>query len=135
AQAAGPGADPGPSAMRLSADRRRGYGGPPMRKPRPSRRAVCLASALCCLVSSAGVGNIGCGPDNSVVWFCLNPATGTLDGAPYDANHFVGGVFDPCHCYDPCGALKSCPISVDAGARRPGACDGGTGGGGGDGGL
>jgi hypothetical protein len=39
----------------------------------------------------------------------------------------VNGVFDPCHCYDPCGPSKECPIVVDAGPTPPG-CDAGDGG-------
>jgi hypothetical protein len=61
------------------------------------------------------------------IWVCLNPATGKVDDAPYDDNHYVNGVFDPCHCYDPCGPEKSCPIVVDAGPPAPG-CDAGDGG-------
>ena len=67
----------------------------------------------------------GCGPDTAVVWFCLNPITGKLDNAHYDETHYVNGVFDPCHCYDPCGPEKSCPIVVDAGEPRLG-CDEGA---------
>jgi hypothetical protein len=56
------------------------------------------------------------------VWVCLNPITGKDDLSIYDANHYVGGVFDPCNCYDPCGPQKTCPIVVDAGPAPPG-CD------------
>ncbi len=59
--------------------------------------------------------------------------TGKIDGSFYDANHYVNGVLDPCHCYDPCGPEASCPIVVDAGPLPPG-CDAGTGTGGGTGG-
>ena len=97
-------------------------------------RFAAAAAGLCALCT---LGSL-CGPDVTEVWFCLNPATGHLDGDPYDANHYVGGVFDPCHCYDPCGPLKSCPIDVDAGPRPPGcdagASDAASGTGGGDGG-
>jgi hypothetical protein len=81
--------------------------------------AVAVA-ALCALCT---LGSL-CGPDQSVVWICLNPATGKIEGAPYDNNHYVNGVFDPCHCYDPCGPLKSCPGDVDAGPL-PAGCDAG----------
>jgi hypothetical protein len=81
--------------------------------------------ALAVLVASGALGVVvGCGPDQMEIWFCLNPATGKVDGAPYDANHYVKGVFDPCHCYDPCGPEKSCPIVVDAGLP-PLGCDAG----------
>ena len=56
-------------------------------------------------------------------WICFDPGTGHL-GTYYDANHYVNGVFDPCHCYDPCGPEKSCPIPVDAGTP-PSGCDAG----------
>jgi hypothetical protein len=76
------------------------------------RSAVVLAA----LTSVAAVGAaVGCGPNPSVFWVCLNPITGKDDGSIYDANHYVDGVIDPCHCYDPCGPEKTCPITVDAG--------------------
>ncbi len=56
----------------------------------------------------------GCG-DNQVIWLCLNPATGKEDGSIGDDSHYVNGVYDPCHCYDPGGPSKACPIVVDAG--------------------
>jgi hypothetical protein len=102
-------------------------------------RPLCFAVAILALAAPAVLGALAClGPDVNVVWSCINPETGMLTGAPYDANHYVGGVFDPCHCYDPCGELKSCPITIDAGSPPPG-CDagqgtGGTGTGSGDGG-
>ncbi len=55
-----------------------------------------------------------------------NPMTGKLDTSIYDANHYVGSTFDPCHCYDPCGPQQTCPIVVDAGPP-PADCDGGPG--------
>src|SRR5262249_7343138 len=63
-------------------------------------------------------------------WICLNPATGKEDGSIYDSTHYVHGEADPCHCYDPCGPSKSCPIVVDAGPPAPdcGAPDAGDGG-------
>jgi hypothetical protein len=96
----------------------------------PSRflRAALLVVGL---GTVAGLGAAaGCAPTNIVIWSCLNPATGKLDPNIYDPNHYVDGMADPCHCYDPCGPQKTCPIVVDAGPPSPG-CDGGTGGGGG----
>ena len=49
-------------------------------------------------------------------WVCLNPVTGFEDGSVFDADHYSNGVFDPCHCYDPEGPSKACPIPVDAGS-------------------
>jgi hypothetical protein len=44
-----------------------------------------------------------------------------------DSTHYVNGMADPCHCYDPCGPSKSCPIVVDAGPPAPGCpVDAGT---------
>jgi hypothetical protein len=92
----------------------------PMRQHSPALR---FAAALAVLLTSAGLGVFaGCGPDQDVSWICLNPVTGKIDGSYYDTNHVVNGVVDPCHCYDPCGPLKSCPIVVDAGTPPPG-CD------------
>jgi hypothetical protein len=82
----------------------------------PPRRLLRCALAAAVLTAS------GCGPDQMVSWICLNPVTGKLPGAPYDADHYVNGVFDPCHCYDPCGPEKSCPMLVDAGTL-PASCD------------
>jgi hypothetical protein len=72
--------------------------------------------------------NLGfaCGPVQSVGWICLNPITGKEDGNTYDHNNYANGQPDPCHCYDPCGPAKSCPIVVDAGPLGPG-CDAGAG--------
>ena len=86
--------------------------------------------ALLPLVAVFTVAN-GCGPDITEIWLCLNPATGYEDSQIYDANHYVNGVLDPCHCYDPCGPEKSCPMAVDAG---PPPADAGCMGDGGDGG-
>jgi hypothetical protein len=89
------------------------------------RCALRFAAALAALLATVTLGAlVGCGPDQGVVWICLNPVTGKEDGSIYDANHAVNGVADPCHCYDPCGPEKSCPIVVDAGPLGPG-CDGG----------
>ncbi len=107
-----------------------------MFSPTTRRRALRFALAASIVVPVAiGAFGVGCGPDQTEVWFCLNPATGTETGAPYDANHYVDGVFDPCHCFDPCGEQKTCPITVDASAPPADAgCmnDGGGGTGGGD---
>jgi hypothetical protein len=100
----------------------------PMGPPPPSRRALRFAMILAALVASVTSGAvIGCGPDMTEVWVCQNPVTGKDDVTIYDANHYVNGVADPCHCYDPCGPEKTCPIVVDAGAPSPG-CDTGDGG-------
>jgi len=57
-----------------------------------------------------------CGPIQNVeVWICLNPVTMKEDPNEYDPNHYVNGVFDPCHCFDPGGPEPQCPLEVDAG--------------------
>lgn len=86
--------------------------------------------ALAVLTVAVGACNLFA-TDQHEVWVCLNPITGKEDVNTYDANHYVGTVFDPCHCYDPCGPLKSCPIVVEAGPPGPG-CDAGAGSDGGD---
>jgi hypothetical protein len=92
----------------------------------PSRRARRFALAVAALGVSGVLGAaVGCGPDVQMFWVCLNPQNGKPDGTIGDANHYVGGVFDPCHCYDPCGPSKECPIVVDAGTPPPG-CDAGS---------
>jgi hypothetical protein len=84
--------------------------------------------ALAALATSGTLGALACfGPAQSVIWICLNPQTGKEDGTVYDDSHYVDGMADPCHCYDPCGPEKSCPIVVDAGPPAPG-CDAGDGG-------
>jgi hypothetical protein len=98
---------------------------------RMSRRAPYLAAVavvgapLAFAVLGAGAA---CGPVHNVIWLCLNPVTGKEDGNVYDANNYVNGEPDPCHCYDPCGPAKSCPIEVDAGPPASGCPtnDGGT---------
>lgn len=98
-------------------------------RPRLLRASLALA-ALC----AAGLrASAGCGPSESFFWLCLNPKTGKEDGSIYDSSHYVHGVADPCHCYDPCGPQKTCPIVVDAGPPPPG-CNGSTGAGAGGGG-
>ena len=79
---------------------------------------------------AVAVAAVGCGPNTSVFWVCLNPVTGKDDGSIYDSTNFHDGVADPCHCYDACGPSKECPIVVDAGPLPPG-CDGGADGAGG----
>jgi hypothetical protein len=99
---------------------------PPSRQLR-LRLAFGLATILCAGVLGAGVG---CAEQDYTLWICLNPVTGKEDGTIGDESHFVNGVFDPCHCYDPCGPQKTCPIVVDAGPPPPG-CDADAGDGGG----
>jgi hypothetical protein len=100
----------------------------PMRPPPLLPRALRFAVALAALAGSGMLGAaVGCGPDSHMVWFCLNPVTGKVDDSIYDSDHFVNGMADPCHCFDPCGPEKSCPIVVDAGPPGPG-CDAGGGG-------
>jgi hypothetical protein len=89
--------------------------------PSPTRCRVLHFAIVAALLASAG-----CGPyDVTPVWVCLNPVTGKDDVTVYDASHYVNGTFDPCHCYDPCGPEKSCPIVVDAGPPTSG-CDAGA---------
>ena len=72
------------------------------------------------------IAAVACGVQHEI-WICINPDTGKLDDAPYDENNYVNGVFDPCHCYDPCGPSKACPSAhIDAGSGA--ACDAGDGG-------
>jgi hypothetical protein len=95
-------------------------------------RFAIVAVVFVPLLPVAGAG-VGCGPQQIAIWFCDNPDSGKLDPGmdppDYDANHYVGGVFDPCHCYDPCGPAPTCPIAVDAGPTPAGCDAGGTGGG------
>jgi len=91
-----------------------------------SRRA--LGFAVVVPLASAALGAAACfGPDQPVIWICLNPVTGKEDPSIGDANHYANGEPDPCHCYDPCGPQETCPIVVDAGPLGPG-CDTGDGG-------
>jgi hypothetical protein len=71
-----------------------------------------------------------CGTNQQEIWICLNPETGKVDRNTYDDTHYVNGMADPCHCYDPCGPEKTCPIVVDAGAPDPGCPVGDAGDGG-----
>jgi hypothetical protein len=90
------------------------------------------AVALAALVASGTLGAVvACGPwGQTEVWFCLNPVTGKFDKNIGDQDHYVNGEFDPCHCYDPCGPTKMCPIVVDAGPPGPGCPVGDAGDGG-----
>jgi hypothetical protein len=89
-----------------------------MRQPYALRFAIAAVTLLSAAVLGAAVG---CGPNQSIAWICLNPVTGKESQVDYDVNHYVNGMFDPCHCYDPCGPEKSCPIMVDAGPPSPDA--------------
>jgi hypothetical protein len=79
-----------------------------------TRSPLRLGLALALLVAAMAALAIACGPDNTYIWLCFDPGTGH-EGAYYDSTHYVSGVFDPCHCYDPCGPADTCPILVDAG--------------------
>jgi hypothetical protein len=95
--------------------------GHPAQPRRP--RLVHLGAALVALAACAGIAAAtGCGPNEYMIWVCLNAVTGKLDVNTYDANNYANGEPDPCHCYDPCGPAKTCPIVVDAGPTAPG-CD------------
>jgi hypothetical protein len=83
-----------------------------MRQPTLRALRFALLAVVVCPLAAATFST-GCGPDQSVGWFCFDPGTGHL-GTYYDANHYVNGVFDPCHCYDPCGPADTCSILVDA---------------------
>ena len=79
--------------------------------------AAAFASSLLAAVALAS-----CDFGNETLWLCIDPATGRSDSnSPYDQAHYVNGVFDPCHCYDPCGELRQCPILVNDGGPAPGA--------------
>lgn len=91
---------------------------------RPPYRTIRVVVALALLAAFGVLGALSC-VITEMVWFCLNPVTGKIDDSIYDETHYVNGVFDPCHCYDPCGPLASCPFVVDAGEPGPG-CDAGA---------
>jgi hypothetical protein len=102
---------------------------PPMSSRRTSHRALHLAAVAVAgaPVAFAMLGaGAACGPVHEVFWLCLNAVTGKEDVNTYDANNYADGEPDPCHCYDPCGPAKTCPIVVDAGPSGP---DCGAGGG------
>jgi hypothetical protein len=101
-----------------------------MHRPRTVRPAIgilALAVAGAAIAAAVPGALAGCGPDNVTLWVCLNPATGKLDTSIYDDSHYVDGMPDPCHCFDPCGPAPTCPVVVDAGPPGPG-CDAGHGG-------
>jgi hypothetical protein len=100
--------------------------------PTTLRRVLCLAVAVVLVAPlAAGAFSVGCGPNQQAIWVCFDPGTGH-EGTYHDDNHYVGGVFDPCHCYDPCGPADTCPILVDAGPPPADAgCDKSDGGDGG----
>jgi hypothetical protein len=91
--------------------------------PRSSLRFAVAGTFLCALCT---LGSL-CDQPPVNTWICLNPATGRLDSSIGDWNHYAGGMYDPCHCYDPCGEAPTCPLLVDAGTPGPG-CDAGDGG-------
>jgi hypothetical protein len=93
-----------------------------MRPSPPPRRPLRGAVALAALFASGALGAIvACGPwGETEVWICLNPVTGKVDWNIHDDNHYVNGMADPCHCFDPCGPANTCPIVVDAGPPGPG---------------
>jgi hypothetical protein len=87
------------------------------------RRGLALAALTAAAVFGAGTACV----DEIPLWTCLDPTTGKESNVDYDPNHYVGGVLDPCHCFDPCGPSKACPIVVDGGALSPDAmCDAGA---------
>jgi hypothetical protein len=100
-----------------------------MRQPSLPRRARRLGRALAVAAALAAAAVFGAGAacvDNIPYWVCFDPGTGH-DGNYYDSSHYVDGMIDPCHCYDPCGPANTCPIIVDAGPPPPGAmCDAGA---------
>ncbi len=97
---------------------------PPM--PSPSALRFAVAAAIVAPLAFWMFGT-GCGPDQTYIWLCLNPVTGKEDGMIYDSNHYVNGVLDPCHCFDPCGPSNECPIVVlDAGSPSAPGCDAGA---------
>jgi hypothetical protein len=96
---------------------------PPMRLSSSSLLVVLVALPV---LAVAGLGDCNLfDPSAHRIWICLNPVTGKEDGSIHDDNHYVNGVFDPCHCYDPCGPENTCPDVVDAGPLPPG-CDAGA---------
>jgi hypothetical protein len=87
------------------------------------RRCLALGALAAAPLFGAGAACV----DTTTLWLCLDPATGKESEIDYDPNHYVGGVFDPCHCFDPCGPSKACPNVVDAGPPPADAmCDAGA---------
>jgi hypothetical protein len=97
---------------------------PSLRPPRAKRLRFAVALAASAVAAGLGAA-VGCGSDVTYIWTCLNPATGREDPSIHDVNHFVNGMYDPCHCFDPCGETATCPILVDAGPQ-PTGCDAGS---------
>ncbi len=85
-----------------------------------------LRFSVAVTVAACAGSFIGATCGGSEIWLCLNPVTGKEDNSVYDPNHYVNGTLDPCHCFDPCGPEKSCPIVVDAGPLPAGCADGGA---------
>jgi len=79
---------------------------------------VSAAGAILAIVAATAGYAIGCGSPQEF-WACNSAITGKADPNYYDLTHYVNGVFDPCHCYDPTGPLLTCPIAVDAGPDAP----------------
>ena len=88
---------------------------------RPLLLRFAFAVAVVAPLVAAAIGS-GCGPGGIELRICLNPETGKIDTSIYDSTNFVNGEPDPCHCYDPCGPAKTCPVEVDAG-MVPDGCD------------
>jgi hypothetical protein len=87
-----------------------------MRSLPSSRRALRFAALVVVgALAAAGAGAVGCGPNGQVLWICLDPVTGKENNAFSDPNHYVNGVYDPCHCYDPSGPAKTCPDEPEGG--------------------
>jgi hypothetical protein len=94
-----------------------------MRQLASPRHLFCATVASTLLAAALG----SCGPNSQELWECNNPVNGKADPSVYDANHYVNGVFDPCHCYDPCGELPQCPLLINDGGPAPDAACGDAG--------
>jgi hypothetical protein len=89
-----------------------------------------LALRLCAALATStllAVALGSCGPQDQNTWSCLSPVTHRIDPSIYDSNHYVNDVFDPCHCYDPCGELPQCPFLINDGGPAPDAACGDAG--------
>lgn len=89
-----------------------------MLPPMPALR-LCAAALATSVLLAVVLGS--CGPNDLHTWVCNNPVNGKVDFSIYDANHYVNGVLDPCHCYDPCGELPQCPLLINDGGPAPDA--------------
>jgi hypothetical protein len=78
------------------------------------RLSVAAAIGAGLAMTSGAVGCYSNPLPNS--WVCRDPVTHMLVVGDYDLNHYVNGVFDPCHCLDPGGPRLTCDILPDAGA-------------------